>query len=381
MMHQPSASQSQVIGILGGGQLARMLCMAAARLGHGTVVLDPDALAPAAQVASAFLHAPYHDPDALVKLVSMADVVTYEFENVPVETASALAERVPVLPGPLALAKAQDRLVEKRFLGSLGIPTASHVAVDHVGELDDAVQRLGGSAVIKTRRFGYDGKGQARVTGPLDPGAAEAVFRSLGVDPALTGAGTAGALIVEAMVAFEGEMSVIGARDLHGTVRCFPPARNVHRDGILSTSSVPSGWGSVVEAAAVAHTTTLLHALEYVGVLGLEFFVLPAGSGTPEVEGPSDRLVANEFAPRVHNSGHWSEVACVVSQFEQHVRAVTGAPIVDPGFHSPCEMFNLIGEEVGLVPDLLSQERTSVHLYGKAEVRPGRKMGHATRLS
>ena len=367
-MNGSPAGQCQVIGILGGGQLGRMLCIAAARLGHGTVVLDPDPLAPAAQVASSFINAAFDDAEALVELVSLVDVVTYEFENVPVEATLALADRVVVAPPPLALLKAQDRLVEKRFLNDIGVPTAEFLPLVAPAEVDRVVDALGGRAIVKTRRFGYDGKGQVRLDGPIGPSAAERLFIDLGcVDPVAS----PDALIAEALVAFEGELSVVGARDRSGRVVCFPPARNVHRDGILATSSVPHGWGPEIEAEAVAHTTELLHALEYVGVLGLEFFVV-AGNGP--------RLLANEFAPRVHNSGHWTEAACVVSQFEQHVRAVTGAPVVDPGLHSSCEMRNLIGDDVESVPALLEQPRTLVHLYGKTEVRPGRKMGHATRL-
>lgn len=367
-MTETPAGQCLVIGILGGGQLGRMLCMAAARLGHGTVVLDPDPLAPAAQVASSFINAPFDDVDALAHLVALADVVTYEFENVPVEAVLALADRVLVAPAPMALRKAQDRLVEKRFLNDIGVPTATYLPLVSPAEVDDVVEQLGGQAVVKTRRFGYDGKGQVRLAGPIDLDAATRLFKDLGCDDPEA---SPDALIAEGFVPFEGELSVIGARDRDGRVVCFPPTRNVHRDGILATSTVPHGWSAELEAEAIAHTTTLLHALEYVGVLGLEFFV---------VSGAGPHLLANEFAPRVHNSGHWTEVACVVSQFEQHIRAVTGAPVVDPGFHSPCEMRNLIGREVELVPALLSEPRTSVHVYGKAEVRAGRKMGHATRL-
>lgn len=362
------AGQCQVIGILGGGQLGRMLCMAAARLGHGTVVLDPDPLAPAAQLASSFINAPFDDADALVQLMALVDVVTYEFENVPVEAVLALSDRVPVAPAPTALRKAQDRLAEKRFLNDIGVPTAPFLPLVAPAEVDRVVDQLGGQAIVKTRRFGYDGKGQVRLAGPVGLDGATRLFVDLGCDDPHA---SPDALIAEGFVPFDGELSVIGARDRDGRVVCFPPARNVHREGILATSTVPHGWGPEIEAEAIAHTTTLLHALDYVGVLGLELFV---------VSGAGPRLLANEFAPRVHNSGHWTEVACVVSQFEQHIRAVTGAPVVDPGFHSACEMRNLIGNDVELVPTLLSEPRTSVHLYGKAEVRAGRKMGHATRL-
>ena len=362
-----------MIGILGGGQLGRMLCLAAAKLGHRTVVLDPDAQAPAAQVCSVFLPAAYDDPEALDRLAALADVVTYEFENVPLLAVSALADRVPVFPGQLALRTAQDRLVEKRFLNDAGIPTTRYLPLDRAADLDAVVAELGGTVIVKTRRLGYDGKGQARVVGPVGLAGARSLFVELGADPDGPDQPDEGHLIAEALVDFEGELSVIGARDARGGVVCFAPTRNVHREGILATSSVPSGWDAPVEDAAVAYTTALLEAFGYVGVLGLELFVL-----ADRHDGP--RLVANEFAPRVHNSGHWTETACVVSQFEQHIRVIAGGSVVDPGWHSACEMTNLIGHDVDRVPEFLAVPRTSVHLYGKVEVRPGRKVGHVTRL-
>lgn len=352
---------SKPIGILGGGQLGRMLGLAAARLGQTVVVLDPDPVAPAAQVANHHVVAAYDDPDALAELAERCCVVTYEFENVPVEAVDQLVATVPVWPDGHALGVAQDRLREKDFLNAHGIPTAPYRAADDQAGLVAAVADLTGTpgtaCVAKTRRFGYDGKGQLRI----DPseGVPADGFEQLGGVP----------LVVEGWVRFEAEVSVIVARSAAGDVVPYPPARNVHRDGILSTSTVPSGLGDDVDGSAVGFAVALAEALDYVGVLGLELFV--AADGT---------LVANEFAPRVHNSGHWSEANCVVSQFEQHLRAVTGLPLVHPGCHRSAEMVNLIGDDVHQIPELLAEPNVMVHLYGKSEVRPGRKMGHYTRV-
>lgn len=342
------------IGILGGGQLARMLAMAAARLGYHTVVLDPADPCPAAQVCDRQIVAAYDDPAALDELAAATSVVTYEFENVPAAAARRLSERIALHPNERALATSQDRLDEKRFLQSVDIATAPFHAVDDLASVNAAVEALGGEAIIKTRRFGYDGKGQLRLAGPATTEQLEALG--------------SGALIAEGVVPFEAEISVIAARSIDGDVRCFEPARNTHADGILVRSEVPSGLGNEVSALAQQYATTLITELDYVGVLGLELFVLADGS-----------MVANEYAPRVHNSGHWTELACSVDQFEQHIRAVTGLPLGDPA-SAPCEMVNLIGHDVDRVPDLLADGAWRVHMYGKAEVRPGRKMGHATRL-
>lgn len=348
-------SPGSTVGILGGGQLGRMLALAAARLGYRIVVLDPDPAAPTAQVANEHLVGRWDDPKALAQLAEHCDVVTYEFENVPDLAVETLSPLVEVRPGPQPLAVAQDRLVEKTFLNDAGIPTARFIAVDDQSGLEAAVGELGGTAIIKTRRLGYDGKGQLRVDGTVPADG----FEALGAVPC----------VAEEFVPFVAEISVIGARSANGQIVCFDPARNEHRDGILATSTVPCGVDATVIEAAVAATESLLDGLSYVGVLGLELFVLADGS-----------LMANEFAPRVHNSGHWTEAACVVSQFEQHIRAVAGLPLLDPGRHSDCVMENLLGDDVMRVPELLKAPNTMVHLYGKTDVRPGRKMGHITRL-
>lgn len=347
------------IGIIGGGQLGRMLAMAAARLGYRTLVLEPQGDCPAAQVANRQLVAAYDDAYALAELARECAVVTYEFENVPVGAANALAADVPVFPPPRALEVAQDRLVEKSSLNGMGIETARFRSVDDDDDLAAALADFGGSGVLKTRRLGYDGKGQ-RVFRMADAGGARGAYAALGSVP----------LILEELIAFEHEISVIAARGQDGIVVAFDPARNVHRDGILHTSTVPADARPETIEAATRAAGTILEGLDYVGVVGIEFFVLPDGE-----------VLVNEIAPRVHNSGHWTEAACAVSQFEQHIRAIAGLPLGDSSRHSDCVMENLIGDDIHRVPTLLAESGLVMHLYGKAEARPGRKMGHFTRLT
>lgn len=348
---------SQTIGIIGGGQLGRMLAMAAARLNFHTVILEPLEDAPAAQLTNHQIVNAYDDPAALAELAGLCDVVTYEFENVPVAAAENLASHVPVFPPPKALAVSQDRLVEKRFLNDCGIPTARFHAIDSQADLETALQDFGGKGVLKTRRMGYDGKGQQVYRSAADSPAGG--YDALGGVP----------LILESFVDFEREISVIAARGKDGTVACYDPAENVHRNGILHTSTLPARIADDTARAARSAADSILAALDYVGVIGIEFFVLADGS-----------LIANEIAPRVHNSGHWTEAACVVSQFEQHIRAITGMPLGNPARHSDCVMQNLIGDDILDLPQWLKQDDVLVHLYGKTDSRPGRKMGHITRL-
>ncbi len=348
--------KSGTIGIIGGGQLGRMLAMAAARLNFRTIVLEPQADCPAAQVCNRQIVAAYDDEKALAELAGICDVVTYEFENVPVVAAQTLAASVPVYPPAQALNASQDRLTEKRFLNDCGIPTADFRAVDDQTGLEAALADFGGKGVLKTRRMGYDGKGQRVFKGGEDLTGA---FDALGGVP----------LILESFVPFEREVSIIAARFQDGTVTCYDPAENVHLGGILHTSTVPAQLDDTAQAVAVESAEKLLAALDYVGVVGIEFFVLPDGS-----------LVANEMAPRVHNTGHWTEAACVVSQFEQHIRAVAGLPAGATHRHSDCVMTNLIGDDMNDVPEWLSKNDCLVHLYGKTEARAGRKMGHVTQL-
>jgi 5-(carboxyamino)imidazole ribonucleotide synthase len=347
------------IGILGGGQLARMMCMAAARLGFRTLVFDPDAHAPAGQVANGHIVASYDDSLELAEFARACDVVTYEFENVPVAAARIIDAITPVRPGVQALEAAQDRFVEKTFLNKAGILTASFANVNSDDDLRTALAAFSGNGVLKTRRLGYDGKGQKVLRQP-DDAAIIGTYASFGSVP----------LILEGFVPFEREVSVIAARGDDGQIAIYDLAENVHRDGILQTSTVPARINAKTLQSAKNAATAVLEALDYIGVIGVEFFVLRDGA-----------LIANEIAPRVHNSGHWTEAACAISQFEQHIRAVTGLPLGDPKRHSNCVMENLIGPDINRIKDLCGQADVVVHHYGKTEVRAGRKMGHFTRLS
>jgi 5-(carboxyamino)imidazole ribonucleotide synthase len=346
-----------VIGILGGGQLGRMLALAAARLGYRTHVFCPDADSPAFDVTPRRTVAAYDDAEALKAFAEAVDVVTYEFENVPAETAEILAGLRPLRPGANALAISQDRLAEKTFLAARNIAVAEFRAVETRVDLDAAVAALGYPAVLKTTRLGYDGKGQAMLRGPDD---LDAAFARLLPKP----------LVLEAFVPFSKEISVVAARGLDGRVACFEPAENVHADHILKTSTVPAGIPPVLARQAVMTATAIVVALGYVGVLGVEFFVLER-EGRPA-------LLVNEIAPRVHNSGHWTEAVCVTDQFEQHIRAIAGWPLGDTTRFADVVMENLLGEEILAVSAQTGAVRP--HVYGKAEPRAGRKMGHVNRI-
>jgi len=349
----------ETIGILGGGQLGRMLALAAAPLGLKTHVFCPDPASPAFEVAAARTVAAYDDTAALDAFAAAVDVVTYEFENVPGPTAAHLAERVAVHPGPNALAVAQDRLNEKTFLRDAGVPVADFRRIDAEADVAPALADLGGSGVLKTRRMGYDGKGQTMLRSVADT---EGAFTRLGGVPA----------ILEAFVPFEREVSVIAARGVDGTLRAYDVAENVHRNHILKTSTVPASLDADTGAQARALAERIADRLDYVGVIGVEMFVLPDGGET--------RLLVNEIAPRVHNSGHWTQDACLVSQFEQHMRAVAGWPLGSAERHCDVVMENLIGAEAGRWAEILADPDAALHLYGKAETRPGRKMGHVNRI-
>ncbi len=348
-------SPGKQIGILGGGQLARMLAMAALRLGFRVSILDPQHDSPAAELAAEHFIAAYDDMEALEVFARTCSVITYEFENVPAQTAEALANWNVVHPSPKALATSQDRLTEKDFLRGLGIETAPYRAVANETQLREAMNNIGSAGILKTRRLGYDGKGQV-IIGPgsdLAP-----ALELIAGQPC----------IYERLIAFDREISVIAARSANGDFRAYDPAENRHRDGILRESAVPAAITAEITAKAFAATRAIMDALDYVGVIGVEFFV--AG----------DRLLVNEFAPRVHNSGHWTEAACLASQFEQHIRAVAGLPLAATARHSDCLMRNLIGDEINGVARLIEEGDCMLHLYGKAETRPGRKMGHVTWL-
>lgn len=347
------------IGIIGGGQLGRMLAQAASRLGLKTVILEPGNECPAGQCANRHISGDYADHDALLELITACDIVTYEFENVPIEALDFLLENTSIYPGLKALKTSQDRLIEKRFVNDLDIATAPFHAVDNIDDIMAGLESLGSNCILKTRRFGYDGKGQERLDVNASANEIENAFERLGRKPA----------ILEGFINFSREISVIIARDRHGRLQAFEPAENNHRAGILHTSTLPAHISRDTAAEAVKIAERMAEALDYVGVMGVEFFVTT-----------DERLIVNEFAPRVHNSGHWTEAACSVSQFEQHIRAISGWPLAAPVRHSDCVMENLIGEDMLRLPELLKLPDTSVHLYGKTEIRPGRKMGHFTTL-
>lgn len=345
------------LGILGGGQLGRMLALAAARLGIDVHVYCPDAASPAERVSAGATVATYDDEAALAAFAARVDAVTTEFENVPAATARFLAGRVPVHPSARALEIAQDRVTEKAFLNDIGIGTAPWRAVDTAADLTAAMGAIGPRGILKTRRFGYDGKGQARLDGPRD--AADAIT-------AMNGAPA----ILEGLAAFEREISVIAARGTDGTVRCYDPGENRHADGILRETVVPAAIDAATRDTALDIAGRIVSSLDYVGVIGVEMFAMADGA-----------LLVNEIAPRVHNTGHWTLEGCAVSQFEQHVRAVCGLPLGDPARHSDATMTNLIGGDVDTVPALMAEDGAALHLYGKGAARPGRKMGHVTRLT
>ena len=345
-----------VIGILGGGQLGRMTAMAAARLGYHCHVFCPEADSPAAEVARHATVAPYEDEAALARFAAAVDVVTLEFENVPREVVARLAEAVPVRPSAAVLAVTQDRLAEKRFLRDAGVRHAEFLAVEGPADIAAARERFGGRCIVKSRRFGYDGKGQVMADGRVPP---EEAWRQLGRVPA----------VAEAVVDFTLEISVLTARRADGRIASYEPAANRHEGGILRVSTVPAPIPGRLAAEAVALAERIAVALDLVGLLAVEMFV--AGDGA---------LLVNELAPRPHNSAHWTLDAAETSQFEQHVRAVCGLPLGRTVRHADAVMRNLIGEEVEEAVALLGEPGIRLHLYGKTEVRPGRKMGHVTRL-
>ncbi len=358
-MREPIAPGG-TIGILGGGQLGRMIATAAAGLGLKTHVFCPDPDSPAFDVCALHTVAAYEDEAALARFATLVDVVTYEFENVPALTAEIVAALAPLRPGALALATAQDRLAEKTFVNALGIATAPFRAVASPADLASAMAALGLPAILKTRRFGYDGKGQVRMAAGDDP---EAAFAAVGGAPA----------ILEGFVPFAQEISVVAARGPDGGFAAYDPCWNEHRDGILDVTRLPSGLPKTVEARAVAAARRIADALDYVGVLAVEMFVVGHG----EEAG----LVVNELAPRVHNSGHWTIEGAECSQFEQHVRAICGWPLGSPRRLGQVAMTNLIGPDVEAWRGILAEPGAHLHHYGKAGARPGRKMGHVTRVT
>ena len=354
--HRSGTGVETTLGILGGGQLGRMTALAAARLGIRSIIWTPEAGSPASHVAAETLVAPWDDCRVLAALADKVGVVTLEFENVPLSTLRALEERIPVRPGARSLEVAQDRLLEKTFANKLGIATAPYREVGSLGALEKACADIGSPAILKTRRLGYDGKGQVRID---DLTQASSAWKEIGGAPS----------ILEGHVSFEREVSVLVARSESGACRAFDVVENQHENHILRRTIAPAPIADSVARRAVKIGERLAAALELIGLLAVELFVLA-----------DETLLVNEIAPRPHNSGHWTIDACHVSQFEQLVRAVVGLPLGDSGRHSDAEMVNLLGDEASGIGRELERAGACVHLYGKAEPRPGRKMGHITYL-
>lgn len=348
-------SSGATIGILGGGQLGRMLSVAGARLGFDTHIFEPGANPPAGAVAQHVTTAAYEDEEALRAFAQSVDVITYEFENIPTTALDLLETLRPIRPGREALRISQDRLTEKDFLTKLGLTTAPYADCPDAAALSAGLESIGTPAILKTRRFGYDGKGQARIMTPAD---AEAGFAAL----------NGSAAILEGFVDFTSEVSIIAARGLTGEVACYDPGENIHRDGILHSTTIPATLSASARTDAVLLAARILNALDYVGVMGVELFVTSKG------------LIVNEIAPRVHNSGHWTQNGCAVDQFEQHIRAIAGWPLGDGTRHSDVVMENLIGDDMNRVPELAAEPHCALHLYGKSEIKPGRKMGHVNHV-
>jgi 5-(carboxyamino)imidazole ribonucleotide synthase len=347
------------IGILGAGQLGRMLSLAAARLGLKCHIYAPETDQPAYDVSSAHTIAAYEDEAALRAFASQVDVITTEFENVPASTLEFLENLCPVAPRAGAVAIAQDRLSEKNFFEQAGVRTPAFAAVEDLASLKSALEKLGIPAVLKTRRMGYDGKGQAKITEPQD---AEAAWQAIGARSA----------ILEAFVPFRTEVSIIAARSTIGQVVCYDVTENTHKDHILHRSIVPATAHPQTLEKAKQAAITLAHALDYVGTFAVEFFI--------QGEGENETLLANEMAPRVHNSGHWTLDGCSVSQFEQHIRAISGWPLAQPVRFGTIEMLNILGRDIEDLPRFAHEVGTSVHDYGKKDAIKGRKMGHITRV-
>ncbi len=346
--------QGATIGILGGGQLGRMLSVAASRLGLRCHIYEPGEAPPAGHVADAVTTAPYEDTAALEAFAASVDVITYEFENIPTAALDTLQALRPIRPGREALRVSQDRLTEKTFLTDLGLKTAPFADITDADSLSQALEIIGTPSILKTRRFGYDGKGQARINTPEDAAAALEEMRGA---PA----------ILEGFVEFSCEVSVIAARSADGSVACFDPGENIHSEGILRTTTVPARLSQAQRTDAVLLAAKILNALNYVGVMGVELFVTPQG------------LLVNEIAPRVHNSGHWTQNGCTIDQFEQHIRAVANWPLGDGSRFADVQMENLIGDDLDKLPELATERDTAIHLYGKEAVKACRKMGHVYR--
>ncbi|TCR68279.1 5-(carboxyamino)imidazole ribonucleotide synthase [Bosea sp. BK604] len=358
---QPSGTfgPGSVLGILGGGQLARMMAQAAADLGVLSHIYTPERESPAAEVAGRSTIAAYDDAAALRQFVESVDLVTYEFENVPAETAMLLAARKPLQPSARALAITQDRVTEKRFIEALGLPLAPFRVVTNIDELDSSLAELGRPCVLKTSRFGYDGKGQVKISAETD--AAGAYAEIGGVEA-----------VLEGLITFTKEISVIAARGYNGEFKAYDVCENEHVDHILSVTRAPARVRTNTYEGALNAARRIADALEYVGIIAIEMFVVE--------EGDRETFLINEIAPRVHNSGHWTSDGAKTSQFQQHVRAICNFPLGSSARLGTIEMKNLIGDAAENWREYLAEAGAHLHLYGKRESRSGRKMGHVTRV-
>lgn len=348
---------AQTIGILGGGQLGRMSAMAASRLGIKTHIFCPETDSPASHVSAKTFVAEYSDKSALKEFAKSVDVISYEFENIPVETVQYLKKLKPVYPDDYLLEIAQHRWHEKQFLNNIGIPTAKWAKACDALQVHATLEEWGVTdCILKTARFGYDGKGQVKISKNTD---IDAAFASLNSDE----------VIIEQLIPFKCEISVIVARDVFGKTECYDVVLNDHKNHILSKTTAPAPLSNALLSKAKKLGKKVADEVGLVGVLALELFVTKDG-----------KILANEIAPRTHNSGHWTIDACTVSQFENHVRTVAGLPVGSTKRHSDAVMLNLIGDDVALVSKYLDKPNAAIHLYGKPETRAGRKMGHITIL-
>ncbi|MEH6403477.1 MAG: 5-(carboxyamino)imidazole ribonucleotide synthase [Sneathiella sp.] len=346
----------QTIGILGDGQLGRMMALAAAELGYKTHIFGQDANGPASQVCTTMTVAEYDDKNALKEFAKSVDAVTLEFENIPLETLEFLEPLVPVRPGQKVLKITQDRNLEKNFINSIGISTAPFFNVESLDDLKDAIEKLGTPSILKTRRFGYDGKGQFKI---ITATQAEQAWSEIGEQDA----------VLEGFIPFEMEISVLVARDINGDIETYVPVENRHKNHILDITLAPADVEASISDQAIEMARTIAEKIDLIGLIAVEMFVLTDGT-----------LLVNELAPRPHNSGHWTIEGCVTSQFKQSIRAAAGLPLASAERHSNAVMRNLIGEDAASWLGILSHPSMSLHLYGKAEARDGRKMGHVTRL-
>ncbi|MBL0849288.1 MAG: 5-(carboxyamino)imidazole ribonucleotide synthase [Candidatus Liberibacter ctenarytainae] len=346
----------QTIGIIGGGQLARMLSIAAARLGFHVIILDPNPDSPASQVSTQQLIANYDDKKSLNSFADLCDYATYETENIPLESIAHLSTLIPIYPSSQAIKISQDRLLEKQFFQDLGLSTVDFHPINSQESLNKTLSETNKKGILKTRRLGYDGKGQT-IYSPND--STDNIYASLGNTP----------LIFETFIQFEREVSIIAARDINGQISFYDPIENTHINGILRQSVVPANINKKIAFLARGATEKILKRLDYIGVLCVEFFVVN-----------DTTIFVNEMAPRVHNSGHWTEAACTISQFEQHIRSVSHLPLGKPYQHSNCIMHNLIGPEIDQWKKWLNLDSSMLHLYGKSKTLPGRKMGHVTQI-